>query len=113
MADASYVRDVAGRAWDRSYDPAGFARQLAAIVASGDRTAAVQSIRVPTLVIHGEQDPLVPLAGGRATAAAIDGAELVVIPGMGHDLPRQLWPRLVELIVGIGNRAERALAQSG
>ena len=57
--------------------------------------------------------PLVPLAGGRATAAAIDGAELVVIPGMGHDLPRQLWPRLVELIVGIGNRAERALAQSG
>ena len=86
--DEQDIRDRAGRAWDRGVNPAGFARQLAAIYASGDRTEALRSLDVPTLVVHGEDDPLVPPSGGRATAAAIPGAELWIVPGMGHDLPR-------------------------
>jgi pimeloyl-ACP methyl ester carboxylesterase len=105
-SDEGEVRDLAARSWDRAHDPAGFARQFAAILASRNRTEAVRGIRVPTLVIHGEEDPLVPVAGGRATADAIEGAELHVIPGMGHNMPRQLWPQLVELIVGFGDRAQ-------
>jgi len=61
---------------------------------------------VPTLVIHGERDPLVPVAGGRATAAAVEGSELIVIDEMGHDIPRALWPRIVDAIVGHVERAE-------
>src|SRR3954468_305128 len=89
------IRDRAAQAWDRGINPAGFARQLAAIYASGDRTEALRALEVPTLVVHGEDDPLVPVAAGRATAAAIPGAELWVVPGMGHDLPRPLWPDLI------------------
>ncbi|GAA3666601.1 alpha/beta hydrolase [Nonomuraea antimicrobica] len=85
----------AGLAYDRCFDPAGTARQLAAIMASGDRTELLAGVRVPTLVLHGEADPLVPPAGGRATAAAIPGARLVTYPGMGHDLPPALWPAIV------------------
>lgn len=106
------VRDEAGRSWDRDHDPAGYGRQLAAILASGNRTDAVRSIRVPTLVIHGEDDPLVPVEGGRATAEAIEGAELVVVPGMGHNLPRPLWPTLVERILTFGDRVEQSLAHA-
>ena len=71
---------------------------LAAIIASPDRTAGLRSVAVPTLVIHGEADPLVDVSGGRATAAAVPGAELIVLPGMGHDLPRALWPRVLDAI---------------
>jgi pimeloyl-ACP methyl ester carboxylesterase len=92
------IRDRAAQAWDRGVNPAGFARQLAAVYASGDRTPALRSLDVPTLVVHGEDDPLVPVAAGRATAAAIPGAELWVVPGMGHDLPRSLWPDLIARI---------------
>ena len=74
-------------------------RQLAAAVASGDRSAELARLDLPALVIHGEQDPLIDVSGGRATAAAIPGAKLTVIEGMGHDLPRELWPRFVEQIV--------------
>ena len=104
--DEQRIRDVAGRAFDRGYDAAGVARQLAAIHASGDRTQALRSVDVPTLVIHGEEDKLVQIAGGEATAAAISGAELVRVPGMGHDLPRPLWPRFAELIESVARRAE-------
>jgi len=106
--DEDDVRAVARTAYERAYDPPGFARQLAAIYRSGDRTERVRTLRVPALVIHGLADQLIPPAGGRATAAAIDGAELVEIDGMGHDLPRQLWPRLADAIAGHVERAAAA-----
>ncbi|MEV0378736.1 alpha/beta fold hydrolase [Nonomuraea sp. NPDC050643] len=93
--DREKIVMMAGLAFDRCFDPAGTARQLAAIMASGDRTEALAGVRVPTLVLHGEADLLVPLAGGQATAAAIPGARLVTYPGMGHDLPAALWPDIV------------------
>jgi pimeloyl-ACP methyl ester carboxylesterase len=106
MIDEDWVRRRARWEFERAFDPSGYARQLAAIWASGNRTEVVRTISVPTLVLHGEVDPLIPVAGGRATAAAIDGAELVVIEGMGHDLPRPLWPRIVDAIAGHVHRAE-------
>ena len=105
--DYDYLRERAGRAWDRGYDPPGFGRQLGAIYASGNRTDALRSLRVPALVIHGEDDPLIRIEAGRATAAAIEGAELVTIPGMGHDLPRGAWPLVIEPIASLVERVER------
>jgi len=83
---------------DRAYRPAGRARQYAAILASPDRTERLRAVTVPTVVIHGADDPLVDVSGGRATADAVPGAELVVVAGMGHDLPRDAWPRIVDAI---------------
>jgi len=103
------VREVIGRSYDRSYYPEGFLRQLTGILASEPRTAALAAVNVPTVVIHGEADPLIQLDGGEATARAIPGARLEKIPGMGHDLPPQLWPRFVDLIV---QNAERAGARA-
>ena len=80
--------------FDRGHHPAGTARQLAAILASPDRTAALAAVTAPTLVVHGAADPLVTLPGGEATAAAIPGAELWVVEGMGHDLPEAVFPEL-------------------
>ena len=91
--DPEDMRAVAAASYDRDHDPAGPGRQLAAIIASGDRTAELRRITAPTLVIHGTADPLVSPSGGRATARAIRGAELMTIEGMGHDLPRAVWPR--------------------
>jgi pimeloyl-ACP methyl ester carboxylesterase len=90
---------------ERSYRPRGSARQLAAIVADGDRSPLLSAVRVPTQVIHGADDPLVPLAAGRDLAAKIAGAEIDVISGMGHDLPAPLFPRFV---AGIASAAGRA-----
>jgi pimeloyl-ACP methyl ester carboxylesterase len=104
--DEEWLSGVAGAAYDRAYDPVGVARQLVAIQASGDRTPALRELDVPTLVVHGEDDPLVQVEGGRATAAAVPGAELLVVPGMGHNLPRQLWPQLVDAIAALADRAE-------
>ncbi len=104
--DETALRERAALSFDRAYDPAGVSRQLAAIWASGDRTPRLAGVQAPTLVVHGEQDPLVAVSGGRATAAAIPGAELVVIDGMGHDLPRGLWPELVDRISAHVARAE-------
>jgi pimeloyl-ACP methyl ester carboxylesterase len=106
--DEAAVRDRSGRAFDRAHDPLGVARQFVAVLASPDRTPGLRSLRVPTLVIHGREDPLVRLSGGEATAAAIPGSDLVVIDGMGHDLPRALWPRLTDLILGLVERVEPA-----
>ncbi len=75
---------------ERSFSPFGTMRQMAAVVANGDRRARLAAVTAPTLVVHGEADPLVPLEGGQDTAAAIKGAELLTIPGMGHDLPLEL-----------------------
>ncbi len=104
------VRQIAGRAYDRGHSAAGVARQLHAITASGDRTRALRGVRVPTAVIHGNRDPLVRPAGGRATARAVPGARLKMIDGMGHDLPRQLWPVFAEEIATNAARAGRAEA---
>ncbi len=106
--DEHGLRERAGLSFDRAYDPAGVARQLAAILASPDRTADLARVAVPTLVVHGAQDALVDVSGGRATAAAIPGAELFVVDGMGHDLPRAVWPQLVDRITALVDRVERA-----
>jgi pimeloyl-ACP methyl ester carboxylesterase len=87
---------------------AGQARQLAAIRASGDRTRALHRLKAPTVVIHGTVDPLIKPSGGRATARAIPGARLVEIDGMGHDLPRGAWPRILDEVEANVRRAEPA-----
>lgn len=108
--DEAELRRRAARAWDRGVNPAGFARQLGAVYASGDRTPALGLVTAPTLVVHGEEDPLIPVSGGRATAAAIPAAELWTVPGMGHDLPRSLWPELIARIGALAAAADRARA---
>jgi len=89
----------------RAFNPKGVQRQRGAIGASGDRTEKLKALRVPTVVVHGEADPLVPLAGGQATAAAIPGAELRIIPGMGHDLPEALYDTFIDAIADAAARA--------
>jgi pimeloyl-ACP methyl ester carboxylesterase len=108
--DEQRVREVAAATWDRGVHPAGTGRQLAAIMASGDRTERLRELRVPTVVIHGTDDPLVPFRGGVATARAIPDSEFVAIPGMGHDLPRAVWPKVVDAIVMNSERAGAAQA---
>ena len=108
--DAERVRELAGATYDRCHHPAGTARQLAAILASGSRTAGLRRLDVPAVVIHGRSDPLVPVRGGIATAKAIPGAELVTIRGMGHDMPRELWPTFVDAIARNADRAKQRAA---
>ena len=105
LFDEEGVRDIAARSWDRSHSREGVARQLLAIVASGDRTEGLRHVTAPALVIHGDADGLVTPDGGAATAAAIPGARLLTFPRMGHDLPRQLWPEFVDAIVEVAGRA--------
>jgi len=97
--DWAKLRQRAGEAYDRCFYPIGFARQLLAIIASGDRTPRLADLDVPTVVIHGTDDTLVDPSGGNATASAIPNAELVRIEGMGHDLPDAAWPTIVDAIV--------------
>ena len=104
--DEEALRERVGLSFDRAHDPAGVGRQLLAILASPDRTPRLGEIGVPTLVMHGAQDALVNVSGGRATAAAIPGSELAVLEGMGHDLPRELWPELVDRIAAHVARVE-------
>jgi pimeloyl-ACP methyl ester carboxylesterase len=92
--------------YDRSFTPAGGARQLGAILKSGSRSHLLGQIKVPTLVIHGTADRLIMPSGGRATAAAIPNAELMMIQDMGHDLPVALWPRITSAIVDCARRGE-------
>lgn len=100
--DDDTLRGIVGRSLERANgDGRGSGRQLAAIFASGDRTAELRTITAPTLVIHGTDDRLVRASGGRATARAIPGARLELIEGFGHDLPRGVWPRIVDSIVGL------------
>jgi pimeloyl-ACP methyl ester carboxylesterase len=99
------IRELAAVSYDRDHDPAGAGRQLAAIIACGDRRRELRTITAPTLVIHGTADRLVGPSGGRATARAIPGAKLMMVEDMGHDLPRVLWPRLIDAIVENAARA--------
>jgi pimeloyl-ACP methyl ester carboxylesterase len=100
-------RERAGRCFDRGIHPAGAARQMAAIVTAPDRTRRLAELRVPTTVIHGDSDPLVNVSGGRATAQAIPDARLVILAGMGHDLPCELWPEIIRAIAHNAARAAR------
>jgi pimeloyl-ACP methyl ester carboxylesterase len=97
--DEARLRQLAAATYDRGHHPAATGRQLAAIMASGDRTKQLRRLAVPTVVIHGTDDPLVPFRGGIATARAIPDAEFIAIPGMGHDLPREVWPKVVDAVV--------------
>jgi len=104
--DVAATRELAGASFDRDDDRTGAGRQLAAIVASGNRTKALAGITAPTLVVHGTDDRMVAVSGGKATAKAIPGARLELIKGMGHDLPAALWPRLVALVVDQARAAD-------
>lgn len=104
--DYEHIRTRAGQSWDRGHDPEGTIRQVAAILASGDRTAKLAEVRLPTLVVHGDADPLIHVSGGRATATAIRGAELLEVEGMGHDLPREVWPRFLGRLDDVVARGE-------
>jgi pimeloyl-ACP methyl ester carboxylesterase len=108
--DEADLRERAGMAYDRGINPAGSGRQLAAILTSGDRTPQLATIAAPTLVIHGTADRLVSPSGGRATARAIPGARLMTIEGMGHDIPRAVWPRIIGAIVENAARAGEGAA---
>jgi pimeloyl-ACP methyl ester carboxylesterase len=88
----------AGAAYDRSFDPKGKARQMAAILRSGSRQEALGSLKVPALIVHGDADRLVPIAAGELTHKCIPGSRFEVVAGMGHDYPPQVWDQVVELI---------------
>jgi pimeloyl-ACP methyl ester carboxylesterase len=105
--DEEAVRRGAARGYDRAYHPKGTGRQFAAILAAGDRTAALGAVRVPTLVVHGEEDQIIGVSGGEATAAAIPGARLLRVPGLGHELPPGFWPTLADALVENANRGAR------
>jgi len=106
-SDTAELRQRLARSVHRAYHPAGIARQLLAIMAAGDRRRQLRTIVAPTLVIHGAADPLLPVAAGRDTARNIPGAELLVIDGMGHDLPLEVLPRLAEAIGAHCRKAPR------
>jgi pimeloyl-ACP methyl ester carboxylesterase len=108
------IRAIAGRSFERGHSQAGIARQLHAITASGDRTHQLRKLDLPAVVIHGRNDVLVNPSGGRATARAIPNARLKMIDGMGHDMPRALWPTFVEEISCNAARApqEKPAAQA-
>jgi pimeloyl-ACP methyl ester carboxylesterase len=105
--DEDAVRRGAARGFDRAYHPKGTGRQFAAILAAGDRAAVLGQIRVPTVVVHGEQDQIIGVSGGEATAAAIPGARLLRVPGLGHELPPGFWPVLADALVEVADRADR------
>jgi pimeloyl-ACP methyl ester carboxylesterase len=105
-ADTEWLREISRQCYTRSgYDIAAVRRQSAAIPAAGDRHPGLARLRIPALVIHGDSDRAIRPAAGRATAAAIPGARLVTYPGMGHDLPRQLWPSIIDNIVDVTRQA--------
>lgn len=109
--DEAFERARATRAVDRAYYPAGIGRQLVAILAAKSRLERLKALRVPTLVIHGIDDVLVPIENGRLVAAAVPGARLVEFEGMGHDLPRRVWPQGLDAIEEIARQATPAKRQ--
>jgi pimeloyl-ACP methyl ester carboxylesterase len=102
--DEGWLREVAGKSYDRAHDADGVRRQLAAIVSSEDRRPMLARLRIPTLVVHGQADPLVRPSGGRATAAAVPGARLITFAGMGHDLPAALQPAIADEITALARQ---------
>lgn len=110
--DEELTRAAAARAYDRAHDPTAQSRQLVATIASGSRSEALRSISVPTLVVHGDADPLIDVSGGIRTAEVIPGAELLVIEGMGHDIPRVFQPQVIEAVLALVARAESSAVAS-
>lgn len=108
--DLERVRRLAGVAFDRSHEPTGIVRQAGALLVSPDRTGALGAVSVPTLVVHGTADVLIHPSGGEATAAAVPGAKLVMIEGLGHDLPVQIWDQLIDEVDALCSRAEKSRA---
>jgi pimeloyl-ACP methyl ester carboxylesterase len=96
--NAERTARTAALSFDRGLNREGVSRQMLAIIASGNRTEALGTVQLPTLVIHGTNDPLVPPEAGHATARAVAGAKLVLVEGMGHTLPREAWPQIVDAI---------------
>lgn len=94
--DESVMRALAELAFDRCFYPAGTGRQLGAVAATSGRRKRLRQLNIPTLVVHGDEDPLVPISSGRDTASAIPNADLMVIEGMGHTFPPQVWDRFIE-----------------
>lgn len=111
--DEARIRRLAAEAYDRSNEPTGIARQMGAILASPDRTRELAQVAVPTLVMHGTADPLVDPSGGEATAKAVPGAKLVMIEGMGHDLPEQVWDKMLAAIDANAREAESLRGPEG
>jgi pimeloyl-ACP methyl ester carboxylesterase len=105
MFDEEYIREVTARSFARDHDPVSVGRQLGAVMKTGKRDAMLRTISAPTLVIHGTRDKLILPSGGKATAKAIPNARLMMIEGMGHDLPRAAWPQIMD---GIAENAARA-----
>jgi pimeloyl-ACP methyl ester carboxylesterase len=110
--DEAALRLEAGRAYDRCFYPPGVARQMLAILSQKDRTPALAGVTAPTLVIHGEVDPLVTPSGGEATARAVPGAKLLMIPGMGHDLPQGTWPIFLDAMAENARRGREPRAKA-
>lgn len=108
--DEALIRDRAGRSHDRCFYPPGFSRHVAAILATGSRAQALRFVRVPTLITHGTVDPLIRPAAGRALAAAIPGAALRLVDGLGHELPKGAWPLLADAIADHVRAAESSPA---
>jgi pimeloyl-ACP methyl ester carboxylesterase len=105
LFDEEYVRESAAASWDRGVNVAGTGRQLGAITADGNRSKRLARVTAPTVVIHGKDDKLVAPSGGKATAKAITGAKLLMLDDMGHDLPRPVWPNIIDAIVANAKRA--------
>jgi len=104
--DGERLRRLGELAYQRGVSPRGFLRHFAAILGTQDRRSALRAVHVPTLVIHGSRDPLIPIAAGRATAALIPGATWLPIAGMGHGLPSGVWPTIVRAIARHAERAD-------
>jgi pimeloyl-ACP methyl ester carboxylesterase len=104
-ADAAELRALVERNIDRRYYPAGAARQYLAVLASGDRVELLKTVKVPTLVLHGADDPLLPVDGGRDVASLVPGARIETFPGWGHDIPKEMVPKLVESLSKFCNAA--------
>jgi pimeloyl-ACP methyl ester carboxylesterase len=104
--DVAGVRARVARDYDRAFRPDGTARQAGAIVGQRDRTEDLGRVRKPAVVIHGQNDPLIHISGGEATARAIPGARLVVVPGMGHDLPEGAWPAIIDALAENARRGD-------
>jgi pimeloyl-ACP methyl ester carboxylesterase len=91
-----YFRKLLGRLFDRSFYPVGMIRQYLALLSQENRNPALAKVKLPTLIVHGADDPLVPVEAGKEAAKVIPGSEILIIEGMGHDLPREVWPAVVE-----------------
>ena len=103
--DREAERKLIARAYDRTYYPAGYGRQLVAILAAPSRIPGLAGVKVPTLVVHGLDDPLVPVENGRLVAAAIPGARLLELEGMGHNIPKRYWPLVADAIADTARQA--------